>query len=413
MNQNMPTAAGSGAALMSERKTAIIGAILVALGPVSMAVYTPAMPRLVEVFGTDISSVKLTLTIYFAGFTLAQLICGPLSDAFGRRPIVLAFSGIYLVGSFIAFAASGIEALLVARLLQGIGASAGIAISRAIVRDQFVGQASARIMNLIGLMLAVGPALAPTIGGLTLEAFGWRAIFLIMVIYGIAIGVLAIFFMEETNAFRDRNHVSPKRVASSYLRLLREPRFLKPSIILGTTLGGIYTLATILPFVMIENVGLTPSQFGYSMMLQSGSFFLGSLVTRKLLQRHTAERIVPAGMALILVAIVSMAILARLDGLTLWHVMGPVAIFAFGIAVILPSMSTRALFPFPEIAGAASAMMGFFQMGGGLLGSFAAVLIGDPVAGLGIVVPVMGAIALVLSLMPDAPYPEPAGEPGE
>ncbi|MBA5778584.1 multidrug effflux MFS transporter [Stappia sp. F7233] len=399
--------------IMSERQTAIIGAILVALGPVSMALYTPAMPRLVEVFGTDISSIKLTLTIYFAGFTLAQLFCGPLSDAFGRRPIVLAFSGIYLLGSVIAVFADSVAALLAARLLQGVGASAGIAISRAIVRDQFTGQASARIMNLVGLMLAVGPALAPTIGGLTLETLGWRAIFFVMVAYGIGIGVLAIFFMAETNAFRDRGHIAPRRLASSYARLLADARFLRPSIILGTTLGSIYTMATMLPFVIIERVGLTPSQFGYSMMLQSGSFFLGSLVTRSLLKRFSAERIVPFGMALIVLGCVGLALFTRAGNLTLLHVMGPVAVFAFGIAVILPSMSTRALFPFPQFAGAASALMGFFQMGGGLAGSFAAVLVGDPVVALGTIVPVMGLIALVLYLLPDPAGVEALGEAGE
>ncbi len=407
--------------LMSERETAIIGAILVALGPVSMALYTPAMPRLVEVLGTDISSVKLTLTIYFGGFTLAQLICGPLSDAFGRRPIVLVFSGIYLAGSFIALASDTVSYLLVARLLQGIGASAGIAISRAIVRDQFTGQASARIMNLIGLMLAIGPALAPTVGGLTLEFLGWRAIFAIMVVYGLAIGVLAIFFMAETNTHKDRGHIAPRRLARSYGLLLREPAFLRPSIILGTTLGSIYTMATILPFVIIETVGLTPSQFGYSMILQSGSFFLGSLATRHLLKRYSAEKIVPVGMGLIVIGVAAMAVLSHAQTLTLLHVMGPVAVFAFGIAIILPSMSTAALFPFPQFAGSASAMMGFFQMGGGLVGSFAAVLIGDPVTSLGVVVPFMGLIATVLYILPQPaapipapiPAPTPLGEVGE
>src|SRR5215213_2919587 len=104
--------------LMSERKTAIVGALLVALGPISMALYTPAMPTLVKVFGTDVSTIKLTLTVYFAGFALAQLVCGPLGDAFGRRPVVLAFTALYLVGSVIAALAPDVEWLLAARLVQ-------------------------------------------------------------------------------------------------------------------------------------------------------------------------------------------------------------------------------------------------------------------------------------------------------
>src|SRR5690606_7126729 len=192
------------APVMSERKTAVVGAILVALGPVSLALYTPAMPELVSVFKTDIATVKLTLTIYFAGFTLAQLLCGPLSDALGRRSVTLGFTVLYLVGSVVAMVSTSVDTMLTGRLLQGVGASAGVAISRAIVRDQFTGQVSARIMNMIGLMLAVAPAFSPMIGGLVLETLGWRAIFIIMVLYGVAVGLLALFFMHETNLNRDR-----------------------------------------------------------------------------------------------------------------------------------------------------------------------------------------------------------------
>jgi len=401
------------APVMSERKTAVVGAILVALGPVSLALYTPAMPELVSVFKTDIATVKLTLTIYFAGFTLAQLLCGPLSDALGRRSVTLGFTVLYLVGSVVAMVSTSVDTMLTGRLLQGVGASAGVAISRAIVRDQFTGQVSARIMNMIGLMLAVAPAFSPMIGGLVLETLGWRAIFIIMVLYGVAVGLLALFFMHETNLNRDRAHLGPRRIAGSYLKLLREPRFMRPSIMLGMTLGCLYTLATVLPFVLIERVGLSPSQFGYSMMIQSGSFFLGSIVTRHLLVRFDADRIVPAGMALVVFACLLMALRSQAPEPGLIDIMGPIGLFAFAIAMILPSASTRALHPFPEFAGAASALMGFFQMGGGLIGSFAAVLIGDPVAALAFVVPAMGAIATVVFLLPEPATPPVAREPGE
>ncbi len=387
--------------IMSEQRTAVIGAIFIALGPVSMALYTPAMPELVEVFGADISTIKLTLTVYFAGFTVAQLFCGPLSDALGRRPVTIAFAVLYLLGSLLAFFGSTVEEMLAARVLQGVGASVGVAVARAIVRDQFIGQTSARIMNLMGIMLAAGPALAPTIGGLTLETLGWRAIFAIMVIYGLAVVALTVFAMRETNLDRDRGHISPSRLVNSYMTLLRSSDFMRPCLILGTTLGCIYTLATILPFVLIEHVGLTPTQYGYSMVLQSGAFFLGSVVTRKLLTRYSAEHIVPAGMALIGVAIVAIAVITHTDdSLSLLQVMAPISVFAFGIAIIMPSMTTQALHPFPQFAGAASALMGFLQMGGGFLGSFFAVLVGDPVTGLGLIIPGMGLTALALYFIP-------------
>src|SRR5690606_30791872 len=155
-----------------------------AIGPISMALYTPAMTEIVRAFDTTEAAVKMTLSIYFAGFAIAQLICGPLSDAFGRRPVVMGFMGIYAVASMIAVMAPTIELLILARFLQGIGAAVGVAVSRALVRDLFTREQSARIMNLIGVILSIGPAVSPTIGGLTMELAGWHAIFLLMLAFG-------------------------------------------------------------------------------------------------------------------------------------------------------------------------------------------------------------------------------------
>ncbi|MDX1731705.1 MAG: MFS transporter, partial [Aurantimonas coralicida] len=162
---------------MSERRTSLIGGCLVAIGPISMALYTPAMPTLVAEFDTTESMIKLSLAVYFAGFALTQLVCGPMSDAFGRRVTTLGFMVLYLAGAILAMAAANVEMLIAARILQGVGASVGVATARAIVRDQFEGETSSRIMNTIGIILALGPAVSPTIGGLTLELAGWYAIF--------------------------------------------------------------------------------------------------------------------------------------------------------------------------------------------------------------------------------------------
>ena len=156
------------AARMSERRTSIIGAFLVALGPISMALYTPAMPELVHAFSSTDSAIKLTLSVYFAGFALSQLVSGTMSDVLGRRPTTLLFMAIYLAGSLMSAFAPTVEILLAGRLVQGIGASVGMTVARAIVRDQFTGVEAARIMNMIGMMLAIGPAISPTLGGICL-----------------------------------------------------------------------------------------------------------------------------------------------------------------------------------------------------------------------------------------------------
>ncbi|WP_244644109.1 multidrug effflux MFS transporter [Azorhizobium oxalatiphilum] len=376
---------------MSETRTAIIGAMIVVLGPVSLSLYTPALPALVEAFHSTPAMLKTTLSVFFFGYAFSQLACGPLSDAFGRRPVALGFFLVYLVGSVVAAFAPDITWLLIGRGLQGVGVAAGPAISRAIVRDQFTGQPSARIMNLIATMLAIGPALAPTIGGLILSSMGWQPIFMVMVIYGLVLVALLALAVPETNAAPDPVHVHPARVLRNYRTLLTDRGFMRPSLVIGFTLGGIYTLAAVLPFVLIERIGLTPVQFGLAMVCQTGSFMTGSFVTGRLLRRVSADSLIPVGLVLVLVAGAAMAVATRIFPFSAVAVMLPVAVWAFGIAMLLPGGTTSALAGFPHMAGAASAMMGFMQIGGGLLGTSLASLVPNPGDAFTIVIPCMAA----------------------
>ncbi len=399
------------APLMSERRVSLIGGALVAVGPVSMSLFTPAMPEIVHAFGTTEAAVKMTLSLYFAGFAFAQLICGPLSDGFGRKPVTFAFMGIYLAASLVALFAPGIEVLIAARFMQGFGAAVGVAISRAVVRDLFTHERSARIMNLIGMILAIGPAFAPTLGGLTMELAGWPAIFLLMAVIGVAIVAIVHVFMVET-VQRDLSRIRPRALAASYSTLLRTPYFVLCGVVLGGAVGALYTQATVLPFILMERVGLTATQFGLGMLMQTGSYFAGSVVVRLLMGRLGAPALVPIGLAFIGLGGILLAVLLRLQPPGFFNVMGPIGLSAFGIAFITPATMTAALAPFPRIAGAASSMSGFFQMGGGLLGGSICAMIGHPVTALATVIPIMSAIAIVAWLvwrrLPEPGIPMPA-----
>ncbi|GGB38258.1 Bcr/CflA family drug resistance efflux transporter [Roseibium aquae] len=385
--------------VMSARRTSLLGAGLVAIGPVSMALYTPAMPALAEAFGTTDSVIKLTLTAYFVGFAVTQLICGPLTDAFGRKPVTLAFLSLYLLSSVMATFAPDITWMLIARTLQGVGAAVGIAVSRAIVRDQFTGQNSARIMNTIAMMLALGPAISPTIGGFVLEFFGWREVFWCMIVYGVVLMAAVALYQRESNAFKGRHHLNPRQLGINYATLLRDRRFLAPSLLVGFSLGNLYALTTVLPFILIYEVGLSPSQFGLTMMLQSGSFICGTIVTGRVLKRTDAIHLLPYGMAGLVAASSAMVGSMVLLSPTLLSVMVPVMMFAFSLAFVLPASFTQAMQGFPQIAGAASSVMGFLQFGGGIVGSLIVAALGDPLLGMATVIagmPVAGVAAYLL-----------------
>ncbi len=374
--------------IMSRKRTAMLGALLTALAPISMAIYTPAMPELTRVFATTESAIKLSLSLYFAGFAIAQLLAGPASDAFGRRKASLVFLSIFLGGGLLAIFAPTIEVLLLARLIQGIGASVGMTVARAVVRDQFTGADASSIMNLIGIMLAVGPAMGPTIGGLSLAAFGWRSVFFLMA----GLGAIAIFsvvvFLRETT-IPDKSLIRPRRLLSAYGTLLSTPRFLLAALVLGGSIGALYAQATMLTFILINEVGMTPTAFGVGMLMQTGAYFFGSIALRYIAPRLGDRRSVVLGLCFSAAGGLLILMSVFLIPPSFLSIMGPVAVATIGIALLTPSMVTAALAPFPHIAGSASAMMGFIQMGSGFAGGAAASVIGSPLTGFGIIIPVM------------------------
>ncbi|KIN61585.1 Drug resistance transporter, Bcr/CflA subfamily [Sulfitobacter noctilucae] len=374
--------------LMSERRVSFIGALLVAIGPVSMALYTPAMTELVEAFGSTEAVIKLTLTLYFGGFACAQLIAGPLSDALGRRPVTMAFLSLYAVASVLAMLAPSVEMLIVARFAQGVGASVGVAISRALVRDLFTDEQSSRIMNLIGIILALGPAFAPTLGGIMLLAFGWRSLFVMMALIGFA-SIAVIYFCLRETVERDITRLNLPELGRSYWMLIRNRQFMTSACVIGGALGAIYAQATFLPFILMDAVGLSAQEFGLSMLAQSGSFFSASLVVRAMMKRRSATTLVPVGLVFVAIGSLGTATLLVWPPSFL-HVMVPVAIYSCGIAFVMPAMSTAALAPFKREAGAAAALLGFIQMGSGLLVGTLGALMADAVVAMSILIPMMG-----------------------
>ncbi|AJY45644.1 multidrug effflux MFS transporter [Martelella endophytica] len=384
----------TGKTLMSEGRTSLLGAALSMLGPFSLSLYTPAMPALTAAFGTTDAAIKASLSVFFGGFAFAMLVTGPLADAFGRRRTVVGFLAIYVVGSFLATFADDVPMLLAGRLIQGIGASVGLTVGRAIVRDQFIGEPAARIMNMIGIMLAVGPAIAPTFGGLILHFIGWKAIFFTMIAFGLGLGGLVLLLMPETG-HPDPRKARPLPLAKAYWRLLGSPHFMAASLVIAASVGTLYALASILPFVLINIAGLTPSQFGMGMLMQTGLYFSGSVTFRFALRRFTSRAMVGAGLVFIALGATALAISTEVLPISYLSVMLPVGLFAFGIAFVMPYVTNAALLPFPDIAGSASAMMGFMQMGSGLVTGMIAAALGSPVLALQVVVPAMGAIAVI------------------
>lgn len=384
---------------MSARRTAIIGGLMVAAGPLSITLYAPALPTLVADLMTTEAMGKLTLSVYFGAFALAQLVCGPLSDRFGRKSVAMAFFALYVLGSLVAALAPTIEMLLLGRALQGVGVSAGVALSRAMVRDQFVGSESIRILTLINLILTVAPAVAPTLGSVLLLVGNWHLMFVVMAGFGLAIIVMLALGARETQPVAAQVPLKPGRILANYGRLLSSTQFMAPALLLAIAFGGFYGFSALLPFVLLDDIGLTPFQFAMAMLIQTGSFITGNLVAGQVARRASGLQMVRIGLVLLALAGLGFAIGPRLFPDSLLAVMVPVGLWMLALAFIGPSTTAAAMAGFGTIAGAAGALTGVFQVGGGFVGStLASVLFPDARSAIVTLLPVMVGLAILVAL---------------
>jgi len=370
---------------MSERRLGLVGAIMVALGPLSVAIYTPALPDIVAGMGAAEAAGNLTISVFYIGLALGQLLCGLLSDALGRRNVALGFFVLYVLAAVAALLAPSIGWLILARGLQGAGASAGLVISRALVRDLFTGQASSRILNMMAIIIAAGPAVAPALGSVLLALGDYHWIFAAMVLHGAAVLLLALAFVVET-VEADLSRLRPGAMLRSMGVLLTSRAFLLPALCTAGCAGAIYGQASILPFLLISRVGVSPQEFGVGMFLQSGVYMLASLWTRLLLRRFAASRLVPWGAAIALAGAAALHVGTMWLEPSFWSVMLPVALYAFGYAHAAPAVMTAAFDTHPSRAGAASALHGFMQIGVGFLIGLLATLFPGPAEAMGLLV---------------------------
>lgn len=385
---------------MSARRTAVIGGLMVTTGPLSLTLYAPALPAIVADLGTDDAGGKLTMTAYFAAFAISQLLCGPLADRYGRRAVGIGFFAIYVLGSLVGMLAPNLEMLLAGRLLQGFGVSAGVALSRAMVRDQFTGMEAIRILTLVNLILTVTPAVAPTLGSVILAAASWHWMFVAMAGFGLLIIALLGFGAHETLPDTARVPLEARRLLGNYGLLLRSPDFLLPALLLALAFGGFYGFSALLPFVLIGGIGLSPLHFALVMLIQTDSFIAGNLISARLTRRLDGSGLIRVGLCCLIISGLGFAVLPRLFPDAVLAVMAPVGFWMLALATIGPSATASAMARFGHIAGSAGALTGFFQMGGGFLASLLAIgLFPDAQEAVVTLLPILAALALATALL--------------
>jgi MFS transporter, DHA1 family, multidrug resistance protein len=342
-----------------------VGALLTALtalGQISTSIYIPSMPSIVRDLATTPDRVNLTLTGFLFGFAVCQLVFGPASDRLGRRPTLFIGLIAYLAASLLCALAPDIQTLIAGRVLQGMAACAGPVLGRAIVRDVYGPDRTAAAMAWIGAALAVSPAVAPIIGGYLQIWFGWRAAFVFLTVVGVVILLAVRLLLRETNPRRPAAADPAPGLLAACSTLLADRRYVGFTLAVAFVFAGLMAFAAGGPFVFIELLGLSPDHYGMLAVFTVVGYLAGSLGAGRLSRRMRLERLVGIGIAGVLAGGGSMLLLAWAQAPSVVAVIAPMALFTAGMGIVLPAGIAGAMAPFPDIAGAASALLGFVQM---------------------------------------------------
>jgi MFS transporter, DHA1 family, multidrug resistance protein len=374
-------------------------AAMTAITALSIDMSLPAQPTLADTFDVPSATAQLTLSVFLIGFACAQLITGYLSDALGRRRVMLGGLALFTLSGVACALSSSIEMLIAFRALQGIGAAAAPVVARAMVRDTQPADHAARLLSTMLAALAVAPMIAPVIGGAVLEIASWRAVFAMLAGCGVVLFCLAKWTLIETHPTERRLTPSARGLFRGYVDFFRTPGVRLPMLISCASFAGLFGYVAASPFVLIGGYHIAVSNYGYYFAATAFALMLGSLFGGRLLRagRSPGAMLVIGGTFLLVGGVLVVA--GTRSALGIVGLIAPLTVFFFGIGITSPSAMALALQPVPHIAGTASAAIGFFSTTAGALAGYATTRIGGSSPRIfAVVMLVTGAIAAMLAI---------------
>ncbi|HUG23187.1 multidrug effflux MFS transporter [Piscinibacter sp.] len=360
----MPSSASprAPAATMSAPVVVWMLTLLLGIQPITTDLYLPGLPTLAEDLGASVGAAQLTLSALIICFGLAQLVCGPLADRFGRRPVLLGGMALYTVASLFSVFAPSIEWLIGWRALQGAAMAAAVTCGRSIVRDLFEPHDGARVMSRALGGLGVIAMLSPLLGGILVQWTHWRIALLVLALFGAATLAFIAWRFEETVPRRNPRATRLGPLLRSWGELARHPGFRAWTALMSFSYGGLFVILAASSFVYIDVLG--SSRIGYGVIMASNSlaYIAGTLLCRRLLTRHGLRGAVKRAGVLTLSGGVTAAVLSLAGVHTVWAILVPQWAFAMGHGIHQPCGQVGAVGPFPEKAGTAASLSGFMMM---------------------------------------------------
>jgi DHA1 family bicyclomycin/chloramphenicol resistance-like MFS transporter len=400
-----PTATAVGAPVGRGRlRLVLVLGALVALGPLTIDMYLPALPTIVRDLQTTDAAAQLTLTGTLIGLSLGQLLVGPLSDTFGRRRPLLVGVAVHVLASLLCLVAPNVEVLGALRVLQGVGAAAASVVAMAIVRDLFVGRTAATLFSRLMLVLGVAPVLAPTIGGEVLRFTSWRGVFVVLAVLALLMIVMSARAVPETLPADRRRPLGLRNTLLTYGGLLRDRTFVGLVLVAGLGMAGLFGYVAGSSFVFQEEFGMTEQQFGF--LFGAGAIFLigGTQLNAALLSRFEPRVILPVALALGTLAGAALIVLSATGTGGLAGVVAPLWTVLFALGFVMPNAPALALARHGEAAGTAAALLGAIQMGVGAVVSPVVGLLGNDALAMGAVMTGGAALALGVLLVVVRPW---------
>jgi DHA1 family bicyclomycin/chloramphenicol resistance-like MFS transporter len=386
-----PGAANDIAGYATSRIMLLLLVAMTGVAPISLYMLVPALPMLATTFGRDISIAQMTVSLYMVGIACSQIIMGPLSDRFGRRPVLLAGLGLMVLASAACIFAETLPQLIAARFLQALGGATGMVVSRAIIRDLYSRERTSSMISLVIAVMMIAQMLSPLTGGLLETAFGWRSIFYVITAASLVIAVAIALALPETR--RDRAEGSGFR--GDVGSLFRNRAFIGYLLCQVLASQIIFAFAGGGPYIVVLQMGRSSAEYGAWFATTGFAYLIGNLFCVRFAPRHSLEKLIWFGLALQLTG-AALNLVWGITGLNQapsW-LFGTQMIVMFGNAFVMANSAAGAISIRPEAAGTASGAMGFLQMGiGSLVSQFGAYLGGHfatPVA--------LNAAILILSL---------------
>ncbi len=372
-------------------------AVLTSVGPLSTDMYLPSLPSIGLALGASPAHVQLTISSYLAGFAIGQIIYGPISDQYGRKPVLVGSLLAYALASIGCTIATSIDQLIVLRVLQAFAAAGGVVLARAIVRDLYSGTRAARQLSTIAAIMALAPIIAPMFGGILQSAFGWRSVFFSLFGIGMFAMLLGLFFLPETLPERTGPPATVRAMIGAFREFLSHRAFLANLALSTAAFAGLFAWISGSSFVLQKFYGLTPFTFGVGFSAGGLGFMIGTSLAATYVMRLGLDVTIGLGTLALAVGGLVMVSGVWLEIPSPAVLIVPAAVYLFGLGLVLPQAQASALGPFPHLAGTASSLVGFTQQSvAAMVGIGVGQVVGSSALPLAVIIAVLGCLSLAL-----------------